>query len=128
MSQMWRPVDGVEFEIDIEDYDQMKLIEEASNILDEDSKNVSKVGMNAEIIKESCRIFFRFFDTIFGDNTSNQLFNARTNLRLCREMYDSFLSCMDKDKSKNLQEYYNLAGKYAPNKKIPQDHLPKKTK
>ncbi len=78
-----------ETEIDFTDADFLERLEEAQEQLDQEGKEVPKVGKNSEIIRKQVACFARFFDTLFGDGTSQLMYGGRASLenamRSCEE-------------------------------------------
>ena len=78
-----------ETEIDFTDADFLERLEEAQEQLDREGKEVPKVGKNSEIIRQQVACFARFFDTLFGEGTSSQMYGGKASLenamRSCEE-------------------------------------------
>jgi len=107
---------NVELEVDMEDYDFMMKYNDAFKKLEEEEKEVQKIGSGPEILKAYCDLFYHLFDNIFGDGTANAMFNGRKNSRVCEECYDSFIHHCKKqtiEANRRRSEYVN---KYRPNR------------
>lgn len=99
-----------ETEVDFTDADFLDAIYDAKKSLNEDEKQVPKVGKSSDIIRAQCKCFFNFFDNIFGDGASDKMFEGRNSVNLCIEAIDSLLA-LENDESKRFDdkfEKYNV--------------------
>lgn len=81
---------GLEAEIDLTDADFMERLEEAQRQLEYSSKNTLKVGKKSEIIRSQCACFDAFFNTLFGENASELMYEGRNSLELRIQSADAF--------------------------------------
>ena len=88
---LWKWND-VELDIDMEDADFIEKYEKAFNEMDKREKELQKIGAQSRIVRAYCEMFYKLFDSIFGDSTAEKLFSGKRNARMCEECYDSFIS------------------------------------
>ena len=72
-----------EANVDFFDADFLDTLEEAKKEMNFQNSRVPKVGKNGDIIRARCNVVFRFFDTLFGEGTSELMFEGRNSLELC---------------------------------------------
>ena len=87
---LWKWND-VELEVDMEDVDFLEKYEMAFQNMGTKEKELKNIGNISGFAKKYCMMFWKLFDEIFGDGTSNSLFKGKYNMRICEECYDSFL-------------------------------------
>ena len=96
MSQKWE-YNGVTLEVDLQDADFAESYEKAFARMEESEKELQKVGVNSEMIRGYCNLFYHLFDDIYGDGTGEKLFAGKKNARMCDEAYRNFLAAAKKD-------------------------------
>lgn len=107
---------GVELEVDMEDYDFLTKYNDAFIKLDVEEKEIQKIGAKPELLKAYCDLFYHLFDNIFGNGTAEKLFDSKRNARICEDCYDSFINhCSEQtiESNKRRSIYMN---KYKPNR------------
>nr|DAG81550.1 MAG TPA: tail assembly chaperone [Caudoviricetes sp.] len=114
MSQ-WKWND-VELEIDMDDVEFLERYEKVFESIEPREKNLEKVGKISEITREYCLLFYDIFDGIFGEGTSEKLFDGKMNLRVCEECYDSFISVCEKEINAVNKRRNSVVSKYTPNR------------
>ena len=82
-------INDVELDIDMEDYDFQVKYEKAFDQLEQDEKELQKIGKASEITKAYCEMFNRLFDNIFGEGTSTKLFDGKFNMSKTGERFSS---------------------------------------
>lgn len=86
---------GKEFRFEAEDYGDMsrfrKALEELANAETELASARDNGGFNPEYIRDYCQMVFRFFDTVLGEGTVDQMFEGKLNMGTCEEAYVSFV-------------------------------------
>lgn len=110
MSQ-WKWND-TELEIDLEDADFQEKYEKAFDNMAAEEEKLKKVGKYSELTRAYCEMFERLFDDIFGEGTSNKLFNGKKNIRVTDECYDSFLTVCKKDAAAATKRKTSMYTKY----------------
>jgi hypothetical protein len=114
MSQ-WKWND-VEFEIDMDDVEFLERYEKVFENIEPREKKLEKVGKISEITREYCLLFYDIFDGIFGEGTSEKLFDGKMNLRVCEECYDSFIAVCEKEINAVNKRRNSVVSKYTPNR------------
>lgn len=87
----------VELEINMNDVDFAKKYEKAFEKVGKAEEALQKVGFNSEFLKGYCDMYMTLFDDIFGEGTSERLFEGKRDAELVEECYDSFLEVAKKD-------------------------------
>lgn len=82
----------VELEIDLEDVEFQERYENAFEIMQEEEKNVKKIGKLSEMTRSYCDMFYHLFDHIFGEGTGERLLGSKRNSRKTDDCYESFLA------------------------------------
>lgn len=113
-----------EIDFDFFDAQQMEKYEKEADI----AKNeLSKIDLNkmkqSEFINKVCEIIEKCFENVFGEGTSEKLFEGKRNFRLCVKAFSDLVKARKeqvseidnevKDFQKELQE---MNGEYKPNR------------
>ncbi len=88
-------------EIDPTDVEFVKKYEDAAEEYNAEISKISKVGKVSERLEYICNVFFKVFDTIFGDGTHIKMFGDKHSVRDCAE---AFRNLVDVIKSENLND------------------------
>lgn len=83
---------NVELEVDMEDVGFQERYEKAFQHMEVSEKELQNIGLLSEITKKYCELFWNLFDEIFGEGTSNKLFDGKMHTGRCEECYDSFIA------------------------------------
>lgn len=102
---LWK-FEDFEAEIDLTDVDVVETLELAQEKISDEFKKVPADGKTSEIYKSQIRCFTVFFDTIFGDGTTEKIMQGKRNLGKCLEAADSFYSFVGAE-NKNIGEAYD---------------------
>ena len=113
MSQKWE-YNGVTLEVDLQDADFAASYEKAFARLEESEKEMQKVGMNSEMIRGYCNLFYQLFDDIYGDGTGERLFSGKKNARMCDEAYRNFLTAAKKDADDARNQRMSFMSRFTP--------------
>ena len=113
MSQKWE-YNGVTLEVDLQDADFAASYEKAFARLEESEKEMQKVGMNSEMIRGYCNLFYQLFDDIYGDGTGEKLFAEKKNARMCDEAYRNFLAAAKKDADDARNQRMSFISRFTP--------------
>lgn len=108
---LWKWKD-VELEVDMYDVGFQEKYEKAFNDMDITEKELQMTGTLADISKNYCRMFFRLFDDIFGEGTSDKLFHGKMNIQEIDECYDSFHEFCKKEVDSYLKKMAMRTKKY----------------
>lgn len=84
-------INGVELDIDLNDYDFQKKYEEAFLKMGEEQLSLKKTGSNSELTKAYCDLFYNLFDRIFGEGTGDKLFCGKRNIAVTDSVYTQFI-------------------------------------
>ena len=103
---------NVELEIDMEDVAFQKKYEDAFFRMEESEKALQTVGRISDFSAQYCQMFFDLFDDIFGQSTSEKLFNGKKNIRLVEECYESFLDVCTNEVKEINKRRANAVKKY----------------
>ena len=113
MSLKWE-YNGVTLEVDLQDADFAASYEKAFARLEESEKEMQKVGMNSEMIRGYCNLFYQLFDDIYGDGTGERLFSGKKNARMCDEAYRNFLAAAKKDADDARNQRMSFISRFTP--------------
>ena len=76
MSRKNWEINGLSLEFDNQDADNMERYENAFDLMEEEAKQLPKDGRVSERIRAYCNVFRNLFDRIFGEGTSEKLFDG----------------------------------------------------
>ena len=96
MSQI--TINDIQLEIDTGDVEFLERVDDAMPRLEEQARNISRVGKISTIMKEYCMIYYNLFDYLFGDGTGEQIFRGRMNKRECENAYEELLKAIKEDR------------------------------
>lgn len=105
-----------ETEIDTSDFDFMQTFEARCMETAAEVGKVSQEGKRSETIKAISDIYFAFFDALFGEGTSERLFNGRVNMRLCDQAMSALGDAIIEDQKAYSDETMAIVSKYAGNR------------
>ena len=83
-------INGVELEFDILDVDTFGAYTEAGEQMQEKAAEIEEAQKNRNVFQAfrlTCEAVNAFFDHIFGEGTSEELFGSRMNFRTSMEAY-----------------------------------------
>ena len=112
---IWK-INGLELELDINDYETAGKYKEALALMAEEEKALSKDGEMTDIIKTYALLFYNLFDRLFGEGTGDKIFGGKYNTRICDEVYDSFLAFVNRQTVEAQAFRAALVNKYRPNR------------
>lgn len=113
---LWKWND-VELEIDMEDVDFQKKYEVAFNVMAEDENKLQQAGSISGFSESYCGMYFKLFDGIFGEGTSEKLFKGKRNIGKVEDCYDSFIQTCAKDVMEINKRRSKRIAKYRPKSK-----------
>ena len=118
MSQKKWQINGKEFELDLTDADAVERYENAFEDMADAEKLIPKDGKASERIRACCSLFEKLFDTIFGEGTSEQIFEGvPTSISAYEEIYLSFLDFAQAQFEADTKQRSARLAKYTPNRK-----------
>ena len=114
MSQitMWE-INGISIELDITDVETLSRYEAAFEQMEAESKVIPKDGKQSDQLRAACDLFYRLYDRLFGDGTSEKIHAKKYNYGECITVYNSFLSFVSEQKERNDQSMAQIS-KYMP--------------
>lgn len=113
--KIWK-INGLELELDLEDADVFEKTMKAFEQMDEDQKNINKVGSMPDFIRQYCDVYYKMYDRVFGEGTGEKIFDGKKNARICEEVWDEFLEWMQAEVKKANTKRSQLNDKYMPNR------------
>ena len=105
-------INDVELELDLMDADMAEKYEKAYRKMQRDVANIPKNLSLADSIRKQCQLIFTFFDEVFREGTSKNIFGNRTNLRECIKAVETLIDHVNKD----VEESNKIINKYSPNR------------
>ncbi len=118
MSQKTWEINGKSFELDLTDADTVERYENAFENMEAAEKLIPKDGKASERIRACCGLFKKLFDTIFGEGTSDQVFEGvPTSISAYEEIYYSFLDFAHAQFEADTKQRAERLTKYTPNRK-----------
>lgn len=109
-------VNGLTFELDLEDADTAERYETAFEQMEVEEKQMPKDGKLSEQIRAYCKLFENLYDRIFGEGSGKAILGEKANTRVCNEVYDNFLNFVATQKSDTLAFQNSVVSKYSPNR------------
>jgi len=103
---------GVSFDFDIEDIEDLQRYENAYEQMTVDQKLLKKDGKKSEYVKAYCEMIRRLFENIFGDGAGTKICGERYNSRTDTEAYNAFLAFVAKQTDAGMVQKSALAATY----------------
>lgn len=117
MSQKTWEINGHSLELDLTDADAVERYENAFDDMNAAEKLIPKDGKASERIRACCELFKKLFDTIFGEGTSDKIFEGiPTSISAYEEIYYSFLDFARKQFDEDTKQRAARLTKYTPNR------------
>lgn len=104
----------VELEVDMEDVDFQVKYEQAFEKMAEEEKMLQAVGKASEFSLAYVAMFWHLYDNIFGEGTSQKLFQGKKNLGMVDDCYESFITHCQKDVLEINKRRSKRVAKYMP--------------
>lgn len=104
---------GVDLEVNMGDVDFVEKYEKAFVKMEESENNLKKIGFNSAFLKGYCNMFLDLFDDIFGEGTSEKLFEGKMDVNVIEDCYDSFIDAAKKDVAETNKRRGKRIAKYA---------------
>lgn len=80
-------INDVELELDLMDVDEKERFEDCFNAMNdtvqEATKNIKEGDSESVYMRKICEAVIDFFDDLFGEGTSNEIFEGRVNIKKC---------------------------------------------
>ncbi|MCQ2053392.1 MAG: hypothetical protein MJZ03_05615 [archaeon] len=117
MGRIWE-INGQSLELDLDNADNMERYENAFEIMSEEEKNLSEEGRQSERIRAYCRLFENLYDRIFGEGTSEKIFEGiPASIGRYDEIYESFLNFVKNQALEIAKASAERRMKYLPKKR-----------
>lgn len=117
MSQKIWEINGLSLELDLEDADCMERYENAFEKMSEEEKQIPKDGKYSAIIRAYCRLFRDLYDRLFGEGTSEKLFEGvPENTDAYDEVYYKLLDFVTAQRTAAVEKRAEKLSKYRPNR------------
>lgn len=117
MSQKIWEINGQSLELDLTDADVVERYENAFADMDSAEKLIPKDGKASDRIRACCNLFKKLFDTIFGEGTSDKVFEGvPTSISAYEEIYYSFLDFAQAQFEEDAKKRAARLTKYTPNR------------
>lgn len=114
-SIVWN-INGVAFELDMNDVAVQVRYEKALKTLGENEKNLTKIGLNSERTLAYCNMFRTFFDDVIGVGASQMIFGDVNNSRIMTETYEHFLAFVQSQAELVAQTQKRVIDRFSPNR------------
>jgi len=97
---------------DFTDADFIEKIEIGSKTVFDKTEEIKKTKYDtlAEGIRQECKIFKEFLDYVFGEGTSQEVFEGKDSLHLCLKAFEDIIN----QKEEQVKSINNLVSKYSP--------------
>ncbi len=117
MSQKIWEINGLSLELDLEDADCMERYENAFEKMSEEEKQIPKDGKASVRIRAYCRLFRNLYDRLFGEGTSEKLFEGvPENTDAYDEVYYKLLDFVTAQRTAAVEKRAEKLSKYRPNR------------
>lgn len=111
-------INGLSLVYDNQDADNMERYENAFDLMEKEAKQLPKDGRVSERIRAYCTVFRNLFDRIFGEGTSEKLFDGvPMSSERYEEIYGQFLEFVREQNEASHQRHAARISSYLPNRK-----------
>lgn len=108
-------INGIELEdIDLLDADTMEIVEDIFNNVETENTRISKISSMSEMIRNQCDYVSDCFDRLFGEGTSDKLFEGKSNMRIAISAFAELMNIIG-DKQNEVEKEFS---QYSPNRAI----------
>ncbi len=83
-----------EIEFDPTDVAFVEKYETAADYYATEIKKIPQNGKSSEILKSVCDVFFQFFNQLFGDDASLEMFQKTQSINLCTKAFKQLVDIM----------------------------------
>ena len=102
-------INGVSLEFNVLDADVMECYEKALAAMQQESGKGFSAPSYSDSIRMQCRIVHQFFDSVFGDGTSQSVFKGKFDLRDCLQAAGMVVE----EANRQFSEINSMAAKYS---------------
>ncbi len=104
---------GVEVDFNFLDADDVERFEKEAEKVQYECKQKEKIEMStSQIIREECKIINNFFDNVFGEGVSLEIFKGKSNLEEHIKAFEDIV----KEKIEKQKDLQNTFDRYQPNR------------
>ena len=110
-------INGFEIDIDFTDADVIERIDKGREMVLKEVEELENKKKNDEIkpaegIRQECKMLKDFLDYVFGEGTSEKIFNGKDSLRDCTKAYEDIF----KERDRQLNNLKEVMAKYSPDR------------
>ena len=105
-----------EHELDMQNCETAKRFDEAFQSMKSKADKLNPNGKLHEILGCYCEAVYAFFDGIFGEGASGEIFSDTMNARDCTSAYESILEYVSEQSGKDTAQRYNLIERFSKNR------------
>ena len=106
-------IKNIEIDFDFLDADDVANFEnELKKVVQKSNENKSERLEYSEALRKECETVEEFFDNMFGEGTSKEIFKGKMNLKEHIEAFQEIVN----EKNRKQAELQSLYNKYAPNR------------
>lgn len=111
-------INGLSLELDLGDADVAERYEKAFDEIENDKDLIPEDIKHSEKIRAYCKVFRNLYDRIFGEGTSDKIFEGvPTSIKASDEIYLSFLDFVQKQMISAAKERAEWRAKFLPKRK-----------
>lgn len=107
-------LNGVILEINMNDADFVEKYTAAFETMQNEAKEIQKVGKQSDMLRSYCNAFYHLFDNIFGIGTGQKLFNGKHDSEICEDTYEKFLSICREQVEASKKRKARIIGGFKP--------------
>ena len=110
---------NTEVEFNFNDADDMEKLEKAVDETNIKFKSIEKEGKRtSELIRETCKVVFECFNSIFGEGTDKKIFGTKTNFDTCIEAFQDLCNAKDEQEEGLQEKIKAIESKSNPNRAL----------
>ncbi|WP_018592625.1 DUF6673 family protein [Terrisporobacter glycolicus] len=102
----------IELDFDVYDVDTSEKYEDALKEVIQGNESLEDNASTSQIIREQCKLVFKFFNDIFGEGTDKDVFGDKVNLRICLDALEQVIA----NANTQVEGMKNRVNKYSPNR------------
>lgn len=107
---------GIEVEFDFADADDLEKFERAYPVTIQELESIKFDEEKASSsIRKFCDAIFKFFDEIFGQGSSEKIFNGKRNYQKCLNAFKEIVD-IKKEQDKEIDTSLEYLEKYSPDR------------
>lgn len=104
---------NIEVKFDFLDADDMERFENEAKKVQEECNKKEKIEMSAsQSIREECKVINNFFDNVFGEGTSQKIFEGKNNIKDHIKAFEDIMN----ERMAVQKDLQNTFDRYQPNR------------